>query len=80
VPTPLALPSDTDRLAALQQRLSEVSSLYLTGETMSSIRAAARSSSTVDIPIDFEEEEAPATLREPSTTDDVDGARTRRDG
>jgi serine/threonine protein kinase len=61
-----AMPADTIRLVALQQRLEEVSSYY---ESTSALKAA-RPVATLEIPVDFEEE--PVTERDPEDSTEAD--------
>ncbi len=66
-----SMPKDTVRLAALQQRLEEVSSYY---ESTSALKAA-RPVATLEIPIDFED--APVTERDPEDSTEADRGPTK---
>ena len=59
IPTPLMLPEQGERLKVLQQRLAEVSSLYLPSETKTQTGVQSTRPSTLDIPILVEEEPPP---------------------
>lgn len=72
-PTVVAAVPETERLMALQQRFTELSSHYLSPESQASMRPSRQMTVSEEIPIDVEEE-PPATTRDAA----FDGPETRR--
>jgi eukaryotic-like serine/threonine-protein kinase len=76
-PTPMVLPDDDERMALLRDRVAQLSSMYLSSDSQSGLRAAKRAS-TLDIPVHYEDDESPETTRDPFGDDD-EASTTRRD-